>query len=208
MLQIFLYLNLFLAGVAAALALRYGYEHYVTRKGGGSGESHTADLGDVARAHLMQEAQARFKAILENAAGDLQDDLHTTSNDISTQLSSLGKEIVDFEMKKYTESLEMLRKTTEESVGLAAASAAKHQGELEKVLGERRKELEAALQQDIAAEKQRLVAELDNKLAGAVTAFLVETLGHNVDLGAQSTYLAEQLVAHKAELIKELRDDA
>ena len=45
------------------------------------------------------------------------------------------------------------------------------------------------------------------KLAGAVTAFLIDTLGHNVDLGAQTKYLTETLEQHKAELVKELSDD-
>jgi hypothetical protein len=207
MLQIFLYLNLFIAGVAAALAARYGYEHYWNKKNPG-GEVHTADLADASRAHLMQEAETRFKAILSQAAGDLQDDLHTTSSGISGRMKSLGDEIVELEMKRYADTLDQLRKTTEESIGLAAAAATKHQGELEAVLQERQKELEEALHKDMAAEKQRLVAELDKKLAGAVTAFLVETLGHNVDLGAQSTYLTEQLAAHKDELIKELTDES
>jgi hypothetical protein len=212
MLEIFLYTNLFLAGIAAALAARYGYEHYVSKKTltthNETPETHTSAMSDAARARIMQEAQTRFKAILEHAAGELQQDLATTSTDISGKMKSLGDQIVDVEMKRYTDSLEQMRTITEESMGLAAAAVTKHQGELQAALQARQKELEAALHQDMTAEKERLVAELDKKLAGSVTAFLVETLGHNVDLGAQSAYLMEQLTKHKDELIKELKNDA
>src|SRR6185436_12895262 len=110
MLDFFLYLNLFLAGIAAAAAARYGYEHYVSKKSlvvhTDSPETHTSALSDAARAKSMLEAQARFKAILEHAAGELQEDLQTTSTDITGKLKSLGDRIVDVEMKRYTESLE------------------------------------------------------------------------------------------------------
>ncbi|MDB5183947.1 MAG: hypothetical protein JWO07_628 [Candidatus Saccharibacteria bacterium] len=212
MLQVFLYLNLFVAGIAAALAARFGYEHYITKKTLTTHvitpDTHTSALSDAARSKMMQDAQARFKAILENAAGDLQDDLQITSTGISTNLKSLGENIVEVEMKRYTQSLENLRTMTEESMGMAAAAVTKHQGELTAALQKRQKELEDALQVDITAEKERLVADLDKKLAGAVTAFLIEALGHNVDLGAQTAYLTETLAAHKDELIKELKDAA
>jgi hypothetical protein len=212
MLQVFLYLNLFLAGIAAALAARYGYEHYISQKtlttNVLSPDTHTSAMSDAARARIVQEAQTRFQAIMENAANDLQDDLQITSTTISTKLKSLGDNIVDVEMKRYTDSLEQLRTITEESMGMAAAAVTKHQGELQAALQARQKELEDALHQDMTAEKERLVAELDKKLAGAVTSFLIEALGHNVDLGAQSAYLTEALEAHKADLIKELKDDA
>ncbi len=107
-----------------------------------------------------------------------------------------------------TGSLEELRQQTETTIGGAAAEVASHQAELQQALKARLQELEKALEQDIAGEKQRIVDQMDKKLAGAVTAFLVETLGHNVDLGAQSQYLTEMLEQHKAELIKEMQDVA
>ena len=58
-----------------------------------------------------------------------------------------------------------------------------------------------------AAEKQQLIAQIDTKLADAVTSFLVETLGHNVDLGAQSDYLISVLDEHKAEFTKRVTDE-
>lgn len=212
MLEFFLYLNLFLAGIAVTLAGRFGWEQYQMRKNLtvpiSAAKTHTDSLSDAARAKLMKDAEVAFRRILEHAAGELQYDLKATSDGISDKMKSLGDEIVQLEMKRYKASLEQLRQTTEESVGLAAAEVVKHQAELQAALVERQKELEASLEKAMEAEKDRLSAELDKKLAGSVTAFLVETLGHNVDLGAQSAYLTETLEKHKDELKKELKSDA
>jgi hypothetical protein len=45
-------------------------------------------------------------------------------------------------------------------------------------------------------------------LADAVASFLIETMQHNVDLGAQSTYLTTMLEEHKTELTKGIIDEA
>jgi hypothetical protein len=48
---------------------------------------------------------------------------------------------------------------------------------------------------------------MDTKLADAVTSFLMETLQHNVDLGAQSAYLTAMLDEHKDELVKGVKHE-
>ena len=62
--------------------------------------------------------------------------------------------------------------------------------------------------EEITNEKEKLIQQIDTRLADAVTSFLIETLGHNVDLGAQNKYLIEMLEEHKPELIKGVKDEA
>lgn len=209
-LQIFIYVNIFLAGAAVAMAAWYFYQHYSARTHHGQPKQQRMDtpaLPKATRDRLLVDAETRFKMIVDHAASELQFDLKDTSDALSGRLKSLGDEIVDTEMKRYKAELEGLRQMTETSIGGAAKEVAKHQAELQEALKVRLQELETALAQDMTAEKQRLTAQLDKKLSGAVTAFLVEALGHNVDLGAQSAYLTQVLEEHKAELIKELSDD-
>ena len=63
-------------------------------------------------------------------------------------------------------------------------------------------ELEAAMNAEVTAEKQFLINLANAKLADAVASFLVETLGHNIDLGTQTTYLTAMLEEHKEEILK------
>ena len=69
-------------------------------------------------------------------------------------------------------------------------------------------ELKQQLSKEVAAEKQQLIQQFETRLADAVTSFLVETLGHNIDLGAQTSYLSAMLDEHKDELVKGLKDEA
>jgi len=91
---------------------------------------------------------------------------------------------------------------------------AEHQAALEDQLTQRQEihsakqaELEAKLEAEMLKRRDAYAAQLDTKLSDAVAAFLADTLGHNVDLGAQTSYLVSQLEAHKDELIKEVRGD-
>ncbi len=209
MLQLFVYVNVFLAGVAVAFAAHYAYTHFWSKRHGHPSASTTEapTLSKAARDRLLHNAEATFKAILEHAAGELQFDLKDTSDSVSGKLKQVGDEIIDTEMNRYQESLEGLRKETEEIIGSAAKYVAEHQADTELLMIQRRKEMETALSDIMNSEKDRLQAAIDTKLAGSVTSFLIETLGHDVDLGAQSTYLIKQLDEHKQELIKELRDE-
>jgi hypothetical protein len=211
LLQIFILINVFLAGAAIALAGWYAYQHTHSKKADVEEkheESNIPIMPRTTRQRLLHTAETQFELIVDHAADELQFDLKETSDGLSGRLKSLGNEIVDTELKRYKASLEELRQQTETSIGDAAAEVAKHQAELQQALKTRLQQLETALAEDMAAEKKRLADQMDAKLAGAVTAFLVETLGHNVDLGAQAQYLTETLEQHKAELIKEIQDES
>lgn len=208
MLQEFIYINIFAAGVALTLLSVYAYVHFTKKNEGTPVHSDPPRLPDKTRAELMERAESRFKAIIDHAAGEMQFDLKDTSDAVSTRLKNLGQSISDAEMHRYQASLQQIRNETEHTFRVAAEEVAKHQTELKNALETRRKELEAALEQDIALEKQRFIDSLDKKLSGAITSFLLETLGHDVDLGAQSAYLIKTLEENKTELIKELSDES
>mgnify|MGYP003296595883 CR=1 FL=1 len=75
-------------------------------------------------------------------------------------------------------------------------------------MAEQQDSLIAKMKEDVAAEKARLIAQIDTKLADATVSFLLETLQHNVDLGAQTAYLTGVLEEHKDEFKKEVSDEA
>lgn len=206
MLQIFIYINIFLAGAAIALAGWLAYTHFHGKKHAGqSGNAQeVAELSKAARERLLHEAEARFQLIIHRTAHDFERDLKATSETLGERLQTAGNYVTETEMKRYRETLERLRGQAEAGISEASATIAKRQATLQATMEQRLREMETEMVQDIAAEKQQLIEQMDKKLAGAVTAFLVETLGHNVDLGTQSKYLTDTLEQHKAELIKEL----
>ena len=86
------------------------------------------------------------------------------------------------------------------------SSLAKIQTEIDTELASRRRELQEKLDQEIQAKRDFLARQLDTKLTDAVNAFLLESLQHNVDLGAQASYLTSLLDEHRDELINEVKN--
>jgi len=121
--------------------------------------------------------------------------MEDTADRINKLLEHLGTEVIGNELESYRQELVELRKKAVEDVSSIKAGIAKHESELK-----------LNLIQEMEAEKAMLVQQLDTKLADAVSSFLIETLQHNVDLGAQSAYLAAQLEEHKADFKKEVSE--
>lgn len=224
LLQFFLLLNVFLIGAASALAIKHAYahfkpEHHDAEKHRAHEQPQGGHLPVAVRQQLLQQSQANFQAVLDRSTAELQHDLQSTATQLNKQLEKIGNRIVADEMKRYESSLDKLRSQAQTTISTAQSSIEKHQAELEAKLtrrqtemeaqiAQRKAELETALVEEMAAEKQRLIAQIDTRLADAVASFLTETLQHNVDLGAQSTYLTAMLEEHKAELTRGVKDEA
>lgn len=209
-LQFFLLINAVLIGVVAAVATRHAYAHFRPDK-------HDAEkrparpvvkLSPAVREELLQKAKAHYEKILDNAASQLQLDLSRTSAQLNKQLETLGNEIVSDEMKRYKASLEELQKNTEVSITSTQDQLATHQEDLKAAMAEHQKEMLAKLNEEIAVEKDRLLAQIDTKLADAAASFLIETMQHDVDLGAQTAYLTRMIEEHKEDFKKEVGNES
>jgi hypothetical protein len=211
-LQIFLLVNVFLVGVLTAIAIQHARAHFRPKPK----QDIKPNLPPVApvelpkevKENLIHEAQANFLAVLNSSIGELQHDLRATATQLNKQLGDLGSEVAISERARYLSMLEDLRKQTEAAMLAAQAEIAKHQTELKQHLTEEETKLKTKLAEDIAAEQQWLIKQIDTKLADAVGAFLIETLQHNVDLGTQKAYLTAQLEEHKADFKREVEGEA
>lgn len=197
-LQIFLLINVFIIGMLAAIAWRHAYAHFRPHKHEPEQPRpapNQVHLSAEARAHLQQQAEINFKTALDHTAADFKRDLATTAERLNKLLERMSTEIVGDELERYRHELAVLRKHAEADLGVIRGEVAKHQ-----------EELKAQLAKEIAAEKEQLIQQIDTKLADAVAAFLLETLGHDVDLGAQIKYLTAMLEEHKEDFKKELTE--
>jgi hypothetical protein len=202
-LQIFLIINVFIIGAATALAVQHAYEHYRPQKPEPKKPVRPdTPIPRAIREQLLAEATAKYQRALDSAGAEIEQELKITTKRLDEKLARIGREVIEEEMKRYRTTLEDLREQTKISIGSAQTNVAEHQAELQASFAARQKELEAKLELDIAAKKTQLAAELDTKLADAVTSFLIETMGHNIDLGAQVPYLLATLEEHKAEILQ------
>lgn len=196
LLQLFVFLDIFIVGVIAAVAARYALAHFFPGKHDAEKARLAAQGGHIPaamRAQLVEEARNRFQEVTDHSAAQLQHDLQATAVQLNKRLEKLSTELVGQEMERYRADLERVRKLANRLSDNAQAELARHQTELK-----------TKMEAEVAAEKQRLLQQIDTKLADAVGSFLTETLQHNIDLGAQGQYLMSMLDEHKADFAKEV----
>lgn len=198
--EIFLLVDAFLVGIVATLAVRHGLAHFRPHLHDAE-HIHKADqsvhLPPTVREKLLAEAEAHFRSVVDQAAKDLQKDLDGTAEDIKKQVEKLGDEAETKELEHYKATVVQLQEKTKGDIS-----------DIDKELADQKAQLKAQFSQDLEAEKQRLLAQMDTKLADAVGSFLLDTLQHNVDLGAQMPYLMSVLEEHKTELAQGVVDEA
>jgi exonuclease I len=198
-LQIFIYLQVFAMGILAAAAAYYARAHFSSKSTPQPAqEEHqpalvTVDLPHDVRERLVAASQKQFTDILGTSTTKLQQDLGVTTGHINNLVLRLASEIVSGELERYREDLSKLHEQAQASMGGISQEVAKHE-----------EEVKAKISQELEAEKQRLLAQIDTRLGDAVGSFLLEALGKNVDLGGQNAYLAQLLEEHKEEFKKEV----
>jgi len=194
--EIFLLADVFLIGIVTAIAAQHAMAQrrsstrvVVTPEAPDSQQS--VQLPASVKERLIEASKAHFKQALEHSATELQHELKSTTNQLNDQLEKLGREVFAHEMERYRLDMEQLRKRADGVIGGAQAEIVEQQAQLRLRLAE-----------DMAAEEQRLREQLDAKLGDAVVAFLTETLGNEVDLGAQMPYIMAALENHKADITR------
>ncbi len=207
LLQLFLFINIFIIGALTTVALQHAYAHFRPRPKAERRAQPVPGLSPAVRKQILEAAQADFQAVLEKSAVELQRELHGTAVSLNQRLAKTGAEVVSYEMERYRTQLADLSKQTEVAIGGAEKEVVEHRAELTAMMAKKQAELEVKLTEDMAVEKQRLIQQMDTKLADAVASFLTETLQHNIDLGAQSQYLISMLDEHKAELSRGVTDE-
>ncbi len=197
-LQILIYAQVFIIGALAVVAFRHARAHYRPdqRQMDLASLPPPPELPPEVKRRLMEASEAQFQLVLKHTAEQLNSDLRGSTVQINQLVNNLAAEIVSGELERYRVELSQLRDQANTQMGAIRAEVDKHKAAIE-----------ARMDQEIAAEKQRLIQQIDTKLGDAVASFLTETLQHNVDLGNQTAYLVGLLEEHKAEFIKEVKDD-
>lgn len=217
LLEIFLVVNAFILGIVVTLAVQYFMAHRRSKNAKQVKPADTAPLSPAARERITKRAEANFQGIVNRSALKLQHELGDTSSELNKLLEKFGGEVLDDEIRLFKANVADIRAATQGSlagaqdqIALQQAEILKslttRQAELDAKLSERQTLLEAELDQNFAMQKTQLTKQLNDKLNDAVLSFLLETLGHDVDLGAQADYLIATLDANKTSLIQAATD--
>lgn len=197
-LEVFLIFDVFLAGMVCSTAIRHGLAHFRPHE---HEEEHShpqagTHLPAAVREKLLADAQANFETVVHSTSRELQKDLQTTAEEIKKRIEELSKQAASEELEHYKTMVAQLQQQTKTDIESAEGDMTKQ-----------KTELKAKLAEEIAAEKKQLLEQIDTKLSDAMTSFLLEALGHDVDLGAQTAYLTKLLDEHKADFAREVSSE-
>ncbi len=198
-LQIFLLVNVFLIGVGAAIGTRHLYAHYRPQpevKKAPTPEQ-TVRLSAQTREQLIKEAEDTYRATLTKTTTTLVKDLEQTATALNLDLQKVGTKIIDEQLLNFKQTLEKIHTETQVATKSATDDIVTTQAEAK-----------LKMETEIQAEKTRLLEQIDTKLADSVVAFLIETLQHDVDLGAQTKYLTKMLEEHKADFSGRINNES
>lgn len=132
--------------------------------------------------HVANDAGARFKESLDNAVDQL-----------SVRITDMAGTSLSGEFEKYQISLQALRDQSIQEFS-----------KLQKELDDRRTQLTEHLDRVIQTEGEKRLGALDTRMNDIISSYLVESLGAQVDLGAQSAYIFETLEEHKGEIKRDI----
>ena len=198
--EIFLFIDVFVMGVLTSMAIRHANAHFKPLKHDAE-KLHSTKVNDslpaAVKEHLLKASEDQFQTMLNHSVDQLHHNLEDTSEQINNLIKRLATDVVSNELDHYRTDLAKLHEQAEKDIG-----------EIKIVMDDHQAELKAQVAQEMEAEKQRLIKQIDTKLADAVGSFLLETLQHNIDLGSQGPYLIDLLEEHKADFIKEVADEA
>lgn len=143
--------------------------------------------------HIGKKAHDSMYLVVDKAANELGAALTATITGLTNKTEDMAKVALAQEFEKYQTALEALREET-----------IKEFGELQKQLDERRDELTAVMEEDVAKDREAKMDAFNARLGDVVSSYLVETLDKGVDLGAQAGYIVRMLESHKEDIKKDV----
>lgn len=153
----------------------------------------TKVFSDVDLAEIQKAAKAQLQTAAADAAERLQKSLNNSVDQVAADINDSLSTNLTAEFEKYQVSLSALRDQTIEQFG-----------KIQEELDHRRLELVEHLDRQVAAEQEKRLSHFDERINDVVTSYIAESLGNDVDLGAQTQYIISALEANKEQIKKDV----
>ncbi len=150
-------------------------------------------LDEIDVDEVNKQLHKQLTKVAENTAKRLEESLNNTVDRIASNIDEQTSVQLSQEFEKYEVSLQALR---DQSII--------EFGKLQKELDKRRGELLDQLDRDIVKEREKRIDAINLRIGDIVAAYIAETLGDQVDLGAQTNYLFAALEQHKDDIKKDM----
>lgn len=153
----------------------------------------TKVFSDVDLAEIQKAAKSQLQTAAADAAERLQKSLNNSVDQVAADINDSLSTDLTAEFEKYQVSLSALRDQTIEQFS-----------KIQEELDHRRLELVEHLDRQVAAEQEKRLSHFDDRINDVVTSYIAESLGNEVDLGAQTQYIIGALEANKEQIKKDV----
>ena len=153
----------------------------------------TKVFSDIDLENIQKVAKEQLAHAAQDAAARLQKSLNNSVDQVAANINDSLSTVLTAEFEKYQVSLSALRDQTIEQFGT-----------IQQELDHRRVELMEHLDREIAEEHAKRVDAFNARLGDVVASYISESLGSQVDLGAQSSYIIKVLEEHKEDIKRDV----
>ncbi len=154
-------------------------------------------FNDEFREELRNRGRLHFEKIIGENAMFLQQDLRLTTSQLNEYMKQEITRTLQEEFSKYEESITDAKK-------LAVESIQKTQETIEQqrqILGEQ-------LEQQVAAEKSRLIGRFEQNMADIINHYVLAAIGNQIDLNDQLEYILNDLEENKKAIVEDIQNGA
>lgn len=144
-------------------------------------------------AELQKRADGQLDNAIKMAFQHLEESINKNMDTLASHVNTAAEDSVRQEFDKYQASLRALNNQTIEQFGQIQAD-----------LQAQRTELINQLQTEVQQERERRLATFNERINDVVASYLAETLGNQVDLGAQTDYILQSLEQHKNDIKRDV----
>ncbi len=147
------------------------------------------------REELRNRGRLHFEKIIGDNAMFLQQDLRLTTSQLNEYLKAEITKKLQEEFQKYEQSIADAKQLAVEAIDKTQTA-----------IDEQRQAMSKQLQEELAAEKQRLVKRFQENLADVVNHYLMTAIGDQIDLTDQLEFIIGDLEANKEAIIRDITD--
>ena len=154
-------------------------------------------FNDQFREELRNRGRLHFERIIGENAMFLQQDLRLTTSELNEYLKQeLGKSLRE-EFAKYEQSITDAKQMAIDSIE-----------KTKQTIEEQRAELSQKLNEEVDAEKQRLISRFEANMADIINHYVLAAIGQQIDLSDQMEYILSELEVNKQAISEDIRHGA
>lgn len=149
------------------------------------------------REELRNRGRLHFEKIISENAMFLQQDLRLTTSQVNQYMKTEITNKLKEEFNKYEQSIMDAKELAVDSLQKTNAA-----------IDEQRQLLSQQVQQEILAEKQRLIQRFEANMADIVNHYVTAAIGNQIDLSDQLEFILGEMEANKQAIIEDVQRGA